>query len=951
VKIIILSHFHPTYGPKILLKAPESLNEDDFHHLPGLMDLYNEGFFIHTFGGYRSANYIFNIPNKGARGSIEMLLISIIFDIKTNINNNLSKELLEGFVREFQNIDNVFRAFYIKTKQYDDADGKLEKIKDLFFTFYDSIPEESVMYQPKDVKILVFGLSNAGKTTLINCLKNDMTKKTIPTTYIDISRIVINNASMFTYDTPGQIKFRSLWEPYLKNQDGLVFVLDIADQEQYGAARDILHSIVRLPQMENLPLLILFNKMDLTVLDIEALNKEMELSIFKNRPLESYLTCGLTGENVKKAFQWISERLSERPSYSPKRDLGIIFSKWDETKGSKIVAVHPYDAFDDPEVIGIRCFSISQFIFGGKKFKRTSVILPFTHLRIKAAIYFDVLSDDTIRGGMLPVSLVIFYNEQIPRAIINQFSSFIFEEFAKIKEFYFDESRVLEKLEIIYDSIQEKLKLVEPTIQALRIAEMRYQALFMAARDAILIIDRKSGIIIDVNKQAEKLLKQPPEVIIGMHSTQLKLSDEDKDFKQIILNQIQMENPQLIDVNIKSTGENSIPVEISANEIQMGGQNLIQCILRDITDRKLAEKRLIDSENKYRHLFTHSPFSIILINSNGIVVDCNPMIKQLLGYEKEDLIGERYDKLPFIHPTYLKLILESLERLIKGEPITIMDVQLKTMEGSYIWVNIQLSLVLIAQEIYIQIIASNITEQKEAEEALRDSETQFHKALDRANFYKELFAHDVDNIFKSIKSFIIHYKQSQGLTKKPIEVKPLLESIKDQSQSGIKLVSNVRKMTQIEDTPLSLVKIEITSMLREAVKNIYELFQDKKIDIKIYPPDKEHYVQANEILADVFENILIHIIEYRRNPDVEIQILVYRQFKDDIDYLKIEFVDRGTGISEDKKDQISQKTGESYTDSRSMLLGLSFVDQIINSLHGEMWVIGSNFVILLPEVE
>ena len=84
MKKIILSHFHPTYGPKILLKAPESLNESEFYHLPALMDLYNEGFFIHTFGNYKSANYIFNIPNKGARGSIELLLVSIIFDIIIN---------------------------------------------------------------------------------------------------------------------------------------------------------------------------------------------------------------------------------------------------------------------------------------------------------------------------------------------------------------------------------------------------------------------------------------------------------------------------------------------------------------------------------------------------------------------------------------------------------------------------------------------------------------------------------------------------------------------------------------------------------------------------------------------------------------------------------------------------------------------------------------------------
>ncbi|MFX0083411.1 MAG: PAS domain S-box protein [Candidatus Hodarchaeota archaeon] len=943
MKIIILSHFNPRFGPKILLKAPESLKENDFDSLPALMDLYNEGFFIHTFGNYKSANYIFNIFSKKARGMTEMLLISIVFDVNNNINYNLSKELLEGFVREFENIEGVYKAFH--SNQYEDAMEKLDKVKELFFTFYNSIPEESIMYKHKDAKILVFGLSYAGKTTLINCLKEDMNKKTLPTTYIDVSRIVINKVSLFTYDTPGQIKFRNLWKPYLKNQDGLVFVLDIADKEQFSAAREILHNVVDLPDMEGLPLLILFNKIDLEEPNIEALKKEMKFDNFTNRPIQCYLTCGLTGENINNAFQWISEKLSEKISPTPKSELGLLFSKWNEDEGVKIVANYPVDAFDDPEVIAIRCFSISQFIFGGENFKRTSVILPFTHLKLKAAIYFDIISDESIRGGALPLSLVIFYDENIPRAIIERFNSFIFDKFTQIKELYTDKSQVLIELRKIYDTILKKLRSVEPTIQALRIAEMRYQALFMAARDAILIIDRKSGIIVDANKQAEEILQRPSEILIGMHSTQFKLEGEQTDFKQIIFKQIELENPRLIEIQIKNPNNSSIPVEINASEIQMGGQNLIQCILRDITERKIAEKRLINSENKYRHLFTNSPFSIILIDSNGIVVDCNPMIKQLLGYSNEELIGKRYDKLPFIHPEYLKSILESLKRLIKGEPITILDVQLKTKDGGLIWVNIQISVVIIDQEIYIQIIANNITNQKEAEEALRESETQFHKALDRANFYKELFAHDVDNIFKKIQNSITSYKLTQKSTKKPIALNGILEAIKDQSQSGIKLVSNIRKLSQIEDTPLSLVKIELNLVLQKAIENIYEIFQDKKIDIKVYPPNKKHYINANEILVDVFENILIHIIEYNENTNVDIQILIYRQFKEETNYLKIEFVDKAVGSSLGKNEKEN-----SYKDSRSMLLGLSFVDQIINSINGEMWVTGSNFVIIIPEI-
>ena len=949
--MLIFSHFHEKFGPHIVLTAPEKQDDTDLDQIPALMDLYDDGFFVHIFGNYKSANFIFEIPSQHGRGNIEMLLLTILVDVNSYINFDLSKELLEGFKKEIQKIDDAYKAFYVEDKIYEKATDKLEEIKSLFYTFFSSIPEESVMYERKDAKILVFGLTNAGKTTLINCLKTEITKKTIPTTYIDISRIVIHNISLYAYDTPGQLKFRDLWTPYLKNQDGLVFVLDIDDASQYNSARDVLHEIVNMPLMEDLPLLILFNKVDIKESDIEVLNSEMRINELGNRPIKSFLTSGITGKNVDSAFYWLALKLSDRIYPSPKSDLGLIFSRWDEDKGLKLIAVYPNDAFEDPELIAIRCFSISQFIFGGEKFKRTSIILPFTHLKVKAAIYFDVIPDSSIRGGFLPLSLVIFYNEKIPRAIIDQFNIFIFEKFTHIKEHYSDRIQVLNDLNEIHEMVLRRLKSVEPTVKALRIAELRYQSLFMAARDAILILDRKSGIIVDANEQSEQLLQRTSKDIIGLHSSQLQIQDEVENFQQTIINQIKLDTPPLIELDIKNLDGKIIPVEINASEIQMGGQNLIQCILRDITERKIAEKRLKDSENKFRHLFTSSPFSIILLNPKGIVVDCNPAVEQLLGYKKEELIDNRFDKLSLLRPKYLEMLLESLRTVVKEDSITLLEVKLNKKNGESLWANVQATQVVICKESFIQIIANNITEQKKAEKALRESEFQFHKAYDRANFYKELFAQEVNNIFNKIQSSIERFKKEKRTTEAFTELNEMLELIEDQSIMGTKLVSNVRKLAFIEDTRFSMVKIEINCILQKAVTQIQGMYQDKELDIKIYPPNKEFYVRANEILTDVFENILINVIEYNKNPKIDIQILIYRRFKDDIDYLKMEFIDKEIGSSDITSGELKQKSEIQYKRSRGMLLGLSFVDQILNSLNGEIWVEGTSFVITIPEAK
>jgi hypothetical protein len=93
------------------------------------------------------------------------------------------------------------------------------------------------------------------------------------------------------------------------------------------------------------------------------------------------------------------------------------------------------------------------------------------------------------------------------------------------------------------------------------------------------------------------------------------------------------------------------------------------------------------------------------------------------------------------------------------------------------------------------------------------------------------------------------------------------------------------------------------------------------------------------------------VIEYNKNPKIEIQVLIYRRFKDDVDYLKMEFIDKDIVSLSIKNDEVAQKTESQRKHSRGMLLGLSFVDQILDSLNGEIWVEGSSFVIILPEAK
>lgn len=138
MKVLVLSYFDNVLGPRIFLKAPESVEDKEIESIPSLMDLNEKGFFVHITDKYKSANLIFNLPSKYARGKKEILLISIVTDINSDINLNLSRDLLETFSRRLKKIEDGYKAFYDKSSKYEFDDEKLYELENTFYTFYNS---------------------------------------------------------------------------------------------------------------------------------------------------------------------------------------------------------------------------------------------------------------------------------------------------------------------------------------------------------------------------------------------------------------------------------------------------------------------------------------------------------------------------------------------------------------------------------------------------------------------------------------------------------------------------------------------------------------------------------------------------------------------------------------------------------------------------------------------
>ena len=249
----------------------------------------------------------------------------------------------------------------------------------------------------------------------------------------------------------------------------------------------------------------------------------------------------------------------------------------------------------------------------------------------------------------------------------------------------------------------------------------------------------------------------------------------------------------------------------------------------------------------------------------------------------------------------------------------------------------------------------NILGKNESERKLRESEIRYRKAYEHANFYKDLFTHDINNILNIIGSQI---QLSSYYQDNPDNLKMRKKVIKEQIERGVKLVVNVRKLSQLEETQISLEPINVCSMIKNAIKFLIDSFHERKIEIEIDAPVKNFLVMANDLLLDVFENVLINAVKYNDESTVKIDIKISKMQKEVKNYLKIEIIDNGMGISDDQKKIIFHKGYMKEKQSKGMGLGLSLVKKIIGAYNGDIRVIdkvegdytkGSNFIILIPE--
>lgn len=147
------------------------------------------------------------------------------------------------------------------------------------------------------------------------------------------------------------------------------------------------------------------------------------------------------------------------------------------------------------------------------------------------------------------------------------------------------------------------------TERSLKDSELRYRRLFEAAQDGILILDAKTGSITDVNPYLEKLLGYSEEEFISKKLWEVGAFKDIKASKSAFLALQKNEYIRYKDLPLKAKNGQLIQVEFVSNVYKEGQEKVIQCNIRDITERIHVQAALIKNEALLREQSVRDPIT------------------------------------------------------------------------------------------------------------------------------------------------------------------------------------------------------------------------------------------------------------------------------------------------------------------------------------------------------
>ncbi|XP_039757484.1 ADP-ribosylation factor-like protein 2 [Pararge aegeria] len=165
----------------------------------------------------------------------------------------------------------------------------------------------------KEMRILMLGLDNAGKTTILKRFNGEPIDTISPTLGFNIKTLEHRGYKLNIWDVGGQKSLRSYWKNYFESTDGVVWVVDSADARRLADCARELHALLREERLAGATLLLLANKCDLPgACALPQIREVLDLDNIKTHHWRIMQCSAVTGENLLEGINWMLDDIANR---------------------------------------------------------------------------------------------------------------------------------------------------------------------------------------------------------------------------------------------------------------------------------------------------------------------------------------------------------------------------------------------------------------------------------------------------------------------------------------------------------------------------------------------------------------------------------------------------------------------------------------------------------------
>ncbi len=231
---------------------------------------------------------------------------------------------------------------------------------------------------------------------------------------------------------------------------------------------------------------------------------------------------------------------------------------------------------------------------------------------------------------------------------------------------------------------------------------------------------------------------------------------------------------------------------------------------------------------------------------------------------------------------------------------------------------------------------------------------QANEDLDMMN---RLLFHDISNYNTGIGSYL----DVAGRPEAPPELREKAIGVAmKQLELSNELINRIRKLIYIrEKGSEKMLTVDLVSTIASLVEEMKAARTDKEMDVSLRCAESQCLVRGNELIHDLFQNLLSNCIKYDPHETVRIDISVEAVSEDGQKSWDITIADRGVGVPDERKDQIFERFAPRLSGGKGSGLGLSIVRTIVDKYGGRIWVEdrvegepsqGAVFHVILPAV-